>query len=252
MPQPIISQFSRAYNSPIEVNRQVATSTERDAINSSTRWEGMLVYVVADGVTYELAGGISNGDWQEFGGLQDAPSDGEYYARRDGEWEIIPSSQGNGIVAFSGSQYVLSGSGSEVVGTYVIPANLLSNDGDTLKVTLSGLFANSANSKGVNVSVESNTGSQSLISGNTLPTNSGGSFMAEVYLVRTGASSYMYRSCVWYYGITGPVSAARPTNSVTASATDWDSDKDMEVVVSGGAASDVTMNGYTIELIKSI
>lgn len=89
MPQSIISQFSRAYNSPIEVNRQVATATERDAINSSVRWEGMLVYVVADGVTYELAGGISNGDWRELGGLQDAPSDGKIYGRKDGAWSII-------------------------------------------------------------------------------------------------------------------------------------------------------------------
>jgi len=89
MPQSIISQFSRAYNSPIEVNRQVATATERDAINSSVRWEGMLVYVVADNVTYELAGGISNGDWQVLGGLQDAPSDGQIYGRKNGAWSII-------------------------------------------------------------------------------------------------------------------------------------------------------------------
>lgn len=96
MPQSIISQFQRQFNSPIEVNRQVATATERDAINSSTRWEGMLVYVIADGVTYELVGGISNGDWQILGGLQDAPSDNKTYGRRNGAWAIISGSATSG------------------------------------------------------------------------------------------------------------------------------------------------------------
>lgn len=91
MPETIISQFQRAFNSPIEIYRQVATPTERDNIPSGVRWTGMLVYVVSDGVTYSLSGGgIDNGSWQELGGLQDAPSDGQTYGRKDGNWELIP------------------------------------------------------------------------------------------------------------------------------------------------------------------
>lgn len=92
MPETIISQFQRAFNSPIEIYRQVATPTERDNIPSGVRWTGMLVYVVSDGVTYSLSGGgIDNGSWQELGGLQDAPSDGQTYGRKDGDWELIPN-----------------------------------------------------------------------------------------------------------------------------------------------------------------
>ena len=92
MPETIISQYARAYNSPIETNRQVNTSTDRDNISSSVRWRGMLVHVIADDVTYELVGGIDNGSWQPLAGLQDAPSDGETYGRKDGAWEIIDTS----------------------------------------------------------------------------------------------------------------------------------------------------------------
>lgn len=91
MPETIISQFQRAFNSPIEIYRQVATPTERDNIPSGVRWPGMLVYVVSDGVTYSLSGGgVDNGSWELLGGLQDAPSDGQTYGRKDGNWELIP------------------------------------------------------------------------------------------------------------------------------------------------------------------
>lgn len=98
MPETIVSQYERAYNSPIETRRQVATATDRDNIPSGVRWRGMLVHVVADNATYELVGGIGNGDWQLMGGLQDAPIDGKIYGRKDGNWELIPS--GGGIVVF--------------------------------------------------------------------------------------------------------------------------------------------------------
>ena len=67
MPQDLISQFARKYNLPLEVSRVVANSTLRDAIQSSIRYEGMLVYVVSNGQTYVLSGGITNSDWQVFG-----------------------------------------------------------------------------------------------------------------------------------------------------------------------------------------
>lgn len=89
MPDVIISQFSRAFNAPIELFRQVADITTRDAINSNIRWEGMLVYVVSAGVTFELKGGIDNTDWTEVGAFEDAPEDGSAYGRKDGAWTPI-------------------------------------------------------------------------------------------------------------------------------------------------------------------
>lgn len=67
MPQTIISQFSRAYNEPIETYRRVSTITSRDSIPSNIRWEGMLVYVTSEETTYQLKGGIDNTKWEELG-----------------------------------------------------------------------------------------------------------------------------------------------------------------------------------------
>ena len=67
MPQNVVSQFKRSFSAPLETDRQVDTPTQRDAINSATRWEGMLVYVVSEAVTYELRGGVTNADWAIFG-----------------------------------------------------------------------------------------------------------------------------------------------------------------------------------------
>lgn len=68
MADSIISQFQREYANPIETFRQVADITARDAINSSRRWQGMLVYVISTETTYELKGGITNSDWAVLGG----------------------------------------------------------------------------------------------------------------------------------------------------------------------------------------
>ena len=47
---------------------QVADTTARNAINSSRRTEGMLVWSIADLTMYQLAGGITNSDWATFSG----------------------------------------------------------------------------------------------------------------------------------------------------------------------------------------
>lgn len=59
-------QFDRVYNKPIERYRQVATISERDAIPSGKRWEGMLCYVLTEGVDYQLINGINNADWTSY------------------------------------------------------------------------------------------------------------------------------------------------------------------------------------------
>lgn len=89
MSDSLISQFKREYNAPIEEFRQVADITERDAISSSRRWIGMLVYVVSEQFTYELKGAIDNTAWTPLTGLDDAPSDGSEYVRKDGAWTIF-------------------------------------------------------------------------------------------------------------------------------------------------------------------
>lgn len=63
MPDTIISQFDRAFNEPIETNRQVNFISDRDAIPTNRRWEGMKVYVISEGKDYQLIGGIDNLNW---------------------------------------------------------------------------------------------------------------------------------------------------------------------------------------------
>jgi hypothetical protein len=46
--------------------RSVANITERNAIPSSRRKEGMLVFVVADDITYQLYGGTTDSDWRVY------------------------------------------------------------------------------------------------------------------------------------------------------------------------------------------
>lgn len=67
MPQDIISQFDRKYNSPIETYRLLSDTNARNSIPAAIRWEGMLCYVIADATTYVLVGGINNTNWQALG-----------------------------------------------------------------------------------------------------------------------------------------------------------------------------------------
>lgn len=94
MPESIISQFRREYNSPIETDRQVNNINARDAINILTRWEGMNVYVISEGITYSLVGGLDNTNWVEVAGIGEAPIDGQAYIRKDGAWELMPVNSG--------------------------------------------------------------------------------------------------------------------------------------------------------------
>lgn len=115
MPQEIVSQFDRKFNEPIETYRRVATPTSRDAIPSSVRWQGMLVYVTSEAQTYELKGGITNSNWTLFTGIPEAPQDGGFYARKNAGWQEITT-----LVQTSGqgtSGIVLKGDTS---GTYTI------------------------------------------------------------------------------------------------------------------------------------
>jgi hypothetical protein len=60
--------FTRGAAIPLDDSFVAADLTARDAIIAGIRYEGMLVYVVADGAMYQLQGGITNGDWAAAGG----------------------------------------------------------------------------------------------------------------------------------------------------------------------------------------
>lgn len=64
----LASQFDVQTALPLDSRLKVADTTARDAIDALVRYEGMIVYVVADETNYQLIGGITNGDWQELSG----------------------------------------------------------------------------------------------------------------------------------------------------------------------------------------
>ena len=65
---PLGSGFSRTSGQPLDLFDTVADQTARDAIPTGVRYQGMTVYSVADEMTYQLQGGVSNADWAEAGG----------------------------------------------------------------------------------------------------------------------------------------------------------------------------------------
>ena len=65
MAETIISQLDRAFDKPLETNRQVNFISDRDAISALRRWQGMQVFVISEQKTYTLKTGILNTDWVE-------------------------------------------------------------------------------------------------------------------------------------------------------------------------------------------
>lgn len=65
MPIPIIDNFKVYTSKPIDTRLVVADNTERDALNVSYRYDGMLTYVSSSNKFYLLQDGTSNSDWTE-------------------------------------------------------------------------------------------------------------------------------------------------------------------------------------------
>lgn len=61
------SQFTIGTSLPIDDRMIVADLTARDALIAGRRYEGLVVYVISDGTSYQLQGGITDSDWVEFG-----------------------------------------------------------------------------------------------------------------------------------------------------------------------------------------
>jgi hypothetical protein len=68
---PLVLGFNRGMASPLDVDFQKADITARNAIINGKRFEGMQCYVVSEGKTYSLVGGIANNNWQDL-----KPADG--------------------------------------------------------------------------------------------------------------------------------------------------------------------------------
>lgn len=62
------SSFERKAGVPLDKDSVVADLTARDAILSGIRYEGLLVYVVAEKTNFQLVDGIDNSNWQELSG----------------------------------------------------------------------------------------------------------------------------------------------------------------------------------------
>lgn len=135
MPDSITSSFKREFAAPIETDRQVATIPLRDAISSSRRWRGMLVYVVSEDITYELSGGVTNSDWREFGGgiTEDAPQDGTPYVRQDGDWLSLTSSSVVFYIANNGGNWLTMKKYGSVSVSFEVGDQIIHRDGTTKK-----------------------------------------------------------------------------------------------------------------------
>lgn len=64
----VTSSFYVKTNLPLDGKFIAADQTARNAIASGERFDGLLVYVVADKTMWQLQGGITNSDWSEAGG----------------------------------------------------------------------------------------------------------------------------------------------------------------------------------------
>lgn len=64
---PLSSNFELNAQLPLDDRTIVMDTTARDAIPTIQRFEGLVVYSIADIASYQLQGGITNGDWAPFG-----------------------------------------------------------------------------------------------------------------------------------------------------------------------------------------
>mgnify|MGYP007077562460 CR=1 FL=1 len=75
MPSEVFEQLQRTAQLPLGVDEQVADITGRNAIPTSRRWDGMLVYVISEQRTYVMnnTGSFGDGDWQQVPKNSDIP-----------------------------------------------------------------------------------------------------------------------------------------------------------------------------------
>lgn len=61
------SNFRVTTTLPLDAKSVVADNTARDAIVAGQRYDGLVTYVIATGLSWQLQGGITNSDWVAYG-----------------------------------------------------------------------------------------------------------------------------------------------------------------------------------------
>jgi hypothetical protein len=116
---------------------EVADLTERDAITADRRREGMVVYVAADGQTYQLVGGVDNADWTIFGNA--AATLGSYVITVNGISGAVQLTPGDGIGIDSTLTFSVTGDYAFNSTVYNVSAGLYAIDiatsGDLYSIT---------------------------------------------------------------------------------------------------------------------
>lgn len=132
----IASSFTRKSTEPIDDLSVVADLTARDAIEAGVRYEGMVVYVTAEGANYQLIGGIENSNWEDFGG-GGGGSGGGVVELKPNDLDPAPS-----LIQTNPINYWRFSDSSEMLwGLDVVPASYKS--GDKINLELGKVFVNS-------------------------------------------------------------------------------------------------------------
>ncbi len=107
-PSSSLDQFATAFANEIKGGfHTVEDITERNAISSDRRMEGMLCYVVEETKIYQLQGGITNDDWEEFS------VGGESLWEESGD-SIQPKDLSKGLRLFNDNPFTIEQNGDDV------------------------------------------------------------------------------------------------------------------------------------------
>jgi hypothetical protein len=110
---------------------------------------------------------------------------------------------GGGMVGFDATIYTNTGTGTEEAATVSTAVDLSTTTGDAFRIRAAGNMKSGSGTKTIDIKVDLDSGSQGMVVTNTIDVTTDGTWNAEVYLVRTGADSFMYSSTSGYYTTTG-------------------------------------------------
>ena len=129
-----------------------------------------------------------------------------------------------------------TGTSEQVLATYTLPANTLSEDGKAIRIK--GTFTTDANSnsKGIRIRFGGSAG-ELIISRSATDNNL--AIVFDVTIVRTGAATQIA------FGTLGPTAAYTATTQTLSNALDI-----VAQATTGTAAGDVTFRGWTIEALN--
>lgn len=144
-PQGTSDTFPSAFASDIKGGFHTAVNTTaRDAIPAGRRVEGMLCHVIGNATTYQLVGGIANGDWTAY-----SASGGAF------TWNTIV---GDVNPPLTNNGYIVDSAGTV---TLTLPVGASASVGYNFKVVMQGAgnwkVAQAGNSTIVHLGVESST-----------------------------------------------------------------------------------------------